>query len=182
VQALLQGGADVDKARDDGTTPLFIASQQGHLPVVQALLQGGADTDKVADNGATPLCMSSHQGHVPVVHALLQGGADVDKARDDSITPLIIATQWGHLPIVQALLQAGTRCHHRTILIPDRMAAINVARSQGHILVVRELEACTIPPRTQRAMRALEPLARTYALYVLVLALSISLYYRFFVH
>ena len=159
-----------------------MASQYGHLPVVQALLQGGANVNKATNGGITPLYMASEKGHLPVVHALLQGGADVEKARDDGVTPLIIASQWGHLPIVQALLQAGTRRHHGTILIPDRMAAINVARSQGHILVVRELEACTIPPLTQRAMRALEPLARTYALYVLVLALSISLYYRFFVH
>jgi ankyrin repeat protein len=81
VQALLQGGADVDKA-DNGTTPLIIASQMGHVPVVQALLQGGADVDKVVDNDCTPLIMSSQEGHVPVVQALLQGGADVDKATD----------------------------------------------------------------------------------------------------
>jgi ankyrin repeat protein len=37
VQALLQGGADVDKAADDGGTPLHMASQQGHVHVVQAL-------------------------------------------------------------------------------------------------------------------------------------------------
>ena len=37
VQALLQGGADVDKATDDGATPLIIARQQGHFAVVLIL-------------------------------------------------------------------------------------------------------------------------------------------------
>jgi hypothetical protein len=39
VQALLQAGADVDKAADDGCTPLYMASQQGHTDIVR-LLEG----------------------------------------------------------------------------------------------------------------------------------------------
>ena len=39
VQALLQGGADVDKAAGDGRTPLHMTSEKGHVSVVQALLQ-----------------------------------------------------------------------------------------------------------------------------------------------
>jgi hypothetical protein len=37
VQALLQGGADVDKADDDCVTPLYMASMNGHDKVVRAL-------------------------------------------------------------------------------------------------------------------------------------------------
>jgi uncharacterized protein len=39
VQALLQGGADVDKAADDGATPLYVASDEGHTDIVR-LLEG----------------------------------------------------------------------------------------------------------------------------------------------
>jgi hypothetical protein len=67
VQALLQGGANVDKAADGGATPLHITSQEGHVPVVQALLQGGADVDKATDDGATPLIIARQQGHFAVV-------------------------------------------------------------------------------------------------------------------
>ena len=42
VQALLSGNADVDKAHENGLTPFFITSQNGHLDVVQALLSGKA--------------------------------------------------------------------------------------------------------------------------------------------
>ena len=37
VKALLDAGAAVDRARDDGSTPQFMASQNGHLEVVAAL-------------------------------------------------------------------------------------------------------------------------------------------------
>jgi hypothetical protein len=109
VQALLQGGADVDKADDDGCTPLYIASQNGHAPVVQALLQGGAAVDKAQDNGVTPLMVASQQGHVPVVQALLQGGADVDKAKDGGRTPLMVASEQGHGEVVRALKKHGSQ-------------------------------------------------------------------------
>jgi ankyrin repeat protein len=40
VQALLQGGADVDKAKDDdGYTPLSVATLKGHTDIVR-LLEG----------------------------------------------------------------------------------------------------------------------------------------------
>jgi ankyrin repeat protein len=68
-----------------GRTPLYIDSQEGHVPAVQALLQGGADVDKARDNGATSLIMATLKGHVPVVQALLQGGAVIHTAADGII-------------------------------------------------------------------------------------------------
>ena len=44
VKALLDKGADADKARtDDGSTPLVMAAFNGHVDVVKALLDKGAD-------------------------------------------------------------------------------------------------------------------------------------------
>ena len=49
-------------ARSDGTSPLFVASQEGHLKVARLLLRANADKDKAAGNGATSLVMASQQG------------------------------------------------------------------------------------------------------------------------
>ena len=41
ARLLIEAGADIDKARDDGCTPLYIASQKGHVEVARAADGGG---------------------------------------------------------------------------------------------------------------------------------------------
>ena len=49
-------GADVDKANNNGTTPLYVAAQNSHLDVLRCLdKELGADVDKARNDGATPL-------------------------------------------------------------------------------------------------------------------------------
>jgi len=42
VRALIDLGADVNKAKDNGVTPLFMAAQEGHEAIVQILRDAGA--------------------------------------------------------------------------------------------------------------------------------------------
>jgi predicted LPLAT superfamily acyltransferase len=106
VEALLRGGADVNKAKKDGTTPLFMASQKGHCDVVEALLRGGADVNKARNDGATPLFMASHNGRTPCVEALVRARADLTLALRGK-TPLQAATREGHADVVSVLEAAA---------------------------------------------------------------------------
>jgi ankyrin repeat protein len=63
VRALIELGADVNKARNDGVTPLYIAAQVGHEAVVRALIEAGVDVNRAADDGVTPLYVGAQQGH-----------------------------------------------------------------------------------------------------------------------
>ena len=72
---LMEAGADANKARDDGVTPLYIAAQKGHDAVVRALLEAGADVNTAWDNGATPLRIAAVNGHEAIVHILSDAGA-----------------------------------------------------------------------------------------------------------
>ena len=59
IMRLLVGAkADPDKARDDGTTPMFMAALNGHADAIQLLLGAKADPDKARDNGTTPMYLS----------------------------------------------------------------------------------------------------------------------------
>ena len=80
----MAAGADVDRAENDGWTPLLMAAQEGHSEVVAALVAARADVDRAKNNGATPLCIAAQNGHSQVVSTLLSGNAEKG-----------IKTKWG---------------------------------------------------------------------------------------
>ena len=67
------------KKTNDGTTALWIASQNGHKEIVKLLLEKGADINvKQTATGATALLLASQNGRTDVVKLLLEKGADVN--------------------------------------------------------------------------------------------------------
>ncbi|MDA9098080.1 ankyrin repeat domain-containing protein [bacterium] len=104
VAALLDAGADVDAANNNGDTPLILASLNGHGHIVDALLRAGANVSAVDQFGSCALFYASRQGHCGLVDALLAAGADVNHAR---VTALLIASRFGHASALNKLLLAG---------------------------------------------------------------------------
>ena len=67
----MEGGADINKAEEeDGWTPLYVASQNGHVEVVRALVEGGADINKVDNDGDAPLQIASRKEHPEIIRLL----------------------------------------------------------------------------------------------------------------
>ena len=85
--------ARLDQAANNSATPLMIACQYAHLPVVSRLIEAGASVDRADDAGTTPLFIACLNGHLPVVSRLIEAGASVDQAEDDGATPLFIACE-----------------------------------------------------------------------------------------
>lgn len=55
-EALLEAGAKVDEADNDGKGPLLLAAQEGHTRLVELLIdQWGAPVDQRAHDGKTAL-------------------------------------------------------------------------------------------------------------------------------
>ena len=98
VAALLGGGADIDRQSADGTSPLLMATLNGHFDLALELIKNGADPNPAAfTDGATPLFATlqtqwapksnypqpraqdrQRAGHIEVMQALLEAGADPD--------------------------------------------------------------------------------------------------------
>jgi ankyrin repeat protein len=92
----------------DGSTPLFMAAQNGHLKIVQTLLtKEDIDVNKPKKDGCTPLFIAAQNGHLKIVQTLLtiRDDIDVNKPHVDGRTPLIMACYDGHMEIVRLLVQ-----------------------------------------------------------------------------
>ena len=89
AKLLLEQGADVAAADNDGDTAQSFAARGGHEAVAQLLLQHGADATAANNDGTTALMYAAEGGHEAVAQLLLQHGADVAAAMHDGLTALM---------------------------------------------------------------------------------------------
>ena len=114
VRTLIDAIADVNKAMDNGMTPLYAPAQDGHETIVRALIEAGADVIQAKGDDATPLLMAAQRGHDTMVRALIVAGADLNKTKDDGVTPLILAAHQGHETVVRVLIELGADVNKAT--------------------------------------------------------------------
>ena len=74
---LLKKGANIE-ATDDFQTPLHIACENGHLPIVQYLIEKGAKIDVFDGFQQTPLHYASENNHNSIAQYLIKKGAKIE--------------------------------------------------------------------------------------------------------
>lgn len=106
VEALLEGGADVN-GRGAGAlpTPLLAAIEGLQPAVVRVLLQAGADVE-AGTREETPLSLAVANGSREIVELLLAAGADPKRKAPESPSPLEIARLSGYADLVERLASA----------------------------------------------------------------------------
>eukprot|EP01094_Clydonella_sp_ATCC50884_P025375 TRINITY_DN6644_c0_g1_i1.p1 TRINITY_DN6644_c0_g1~~TRINITY_DN6644_c0_g1_i1.p1 ORF type:complete len:120 (-),score=17.72 TRINITY_DN6644_c0_g1_i1:290-610(-) len=102
---LLDRGADVNQARDDGSTPLWIACSTGHAKTVAMLLDRGADVNQSDGRGNTPLHVAIEFEQVSIL--LVDRGADANKPNAAGQTPLDLAVSRGFDEVAVLLQGVG---------------------------------------------------------------------------
>jgi ankyrin repeat protein len=106
VRKLLDGGAMVDQANDEGDTPLFWARYKP-LPFVQTLLAAKANVNYKNKRGETPLSsIVCSVVDLEVVKALIEAGAEVNESGGGGWALLHLAIANKRADIVQVLLEA----------------------------------------------------------------------------
>lgn len=117
-----------------GTTPLFIACQEGHVDIVKYLIEEfGTQVNQqflfrqpTGDQvPCTALHMAAARGHTKIAKLLLDAGADKDSQHaPKKRTPLLYAIAHAHIEIVKILICAGA---DPGIADEDNVTAINLA-------------------------------------------------------
>ncbi|HET9830386.1 MAG TPA: ankyrin repeat domain-containing protein [Vicinamibacterales bacterium] len=111
--AMLDAGADVNRAQPDGSTPLHWAAYRVDQELVQRLLKQGAKANVVNRYGASPLAEAVRVASVPLVGMLLEAGADANLANEDGQTPLMLAARTGNVGVAELLLKHGADVNRR---------------------------------------------------------------------
>ena len=110
VKALLEAGADPNKAGRRGILPIVVAAEKGYVGVIHALLDGGANINAY---GYTALAEASKAGHVEAVKTLIMAGANLN-APKGGYTPLMNAAMRGHDEIINTLIANGANVNATT--------------------------------------------------------------------
>uniref|UniRef100_A0A8D2FST1 Ankyrin repeat domain 6 n=1 Tax=Theropithecus gelada TaxID=9565 RepID=A0A8D2FST1_THEGE len=93
--------------RKHGRTPLHLAANKGHLPVVQILLKAGCDLDVQDDGDQTALHRATVVGNTEIIAALIHEGCALDRQDKDGNTALHEASWHGFSQSAKLLVKAG---------------------------------------------------------------------------
>jgi ankyrin repeat protein len=94
VQRILHEGADPNASDTDGSSALWIATNDNHIDSVQKLCGAGANVNLIdPDFGQTPLMSAAELNSVPAINCLLEAGADWTLTDGESKTALDIAKE-----------------------------------------------------------------------------------------
>ncbi|MEO7143112.1 MAG: ankyrin repeat domain-containing protein [Bryobacteraceae bacterium] len=105
VQALLDEGAKVDEADDDGITSLSWAAISNRVAMARMLIGRGADVNHVDKKGMTPLlyAASIDFGDSAMVDLLLKSGARTNVRTKEGQTALDLARQYKNVHLLASL-------------------------------------------------------------------------------
>ncbi|CAG2186086.1 unnamed protein product [Mytilus edulis] len=127
----------INMQRENGTTSLYIACENGHLELLKMLLRYGADATLKKNTDDSPLSVACENGHTAIVNEILRN-TDVDKdyQNKNGYSPLYFACQNGHAQIVQNLL-----IYKANINLCSKLDAspLFIACEKGYLSIVKNL-------------------------------------------
>ena len=137
---IIEHSQDVDsRSVTDNTTPLHMASNNGHKQVACFLLEHGANVSAQDGTGKTALHLASQGGHVEVAQMLIERGGNVSAQDGIGETALHLASFSGHVEVAQMLIERGADVSAQD---GTRKTALHLVSRWGLAEVVHMLIEC----------------------------------------
>ena len=143
--ALIDAGADVNRAVLGDGTPLIAAARTGDAELVNLLLERGALVDIPVSGDGCPLIAAAVVGNLPIVRTLVERGADVNEFVMGDETPIVNAARAGHIDVVRYLVAQGADVNLAVPAepgpAPEIRSPLSEALKHGHASVASYLRA-----------------------------------------
>jgi len=110
VHRLLEFGADVRKADNNGTLPLIAAIRTNSINIGW-LLKAGADINSCDEDGKTALVCAVKCQNEKALNILLETNVSVNQPDENGLTPLFVAVACENIYAINALLRHGADVH-----------------------------------------------------------------------
>lgn len=153
VSLLIENGADIQTASEDGATALLKAVDQYNVneAIVALLLDSGADVSARAVDGKEALHISAARGQETILRLLLEAGANVNAVAKGGITALHPASSRGNDTMVRLLLDRGADVSAQTA---EGITALHLATMENRPNVVGLLLKRGADPRVKTTTHA----------------------------
>lgn len=138
VNLLIEFGADVEKANNQGSTALIIAAIKGHFEIVQQLVTTGSYLGQTDTQQRCALVHAALNGHSHIVKYLLSCDWIQHESRNDMTLmdaakqALVAASSRGHTSIVEDLLLSLPDLDIDAIDFITGENSLTIASSNGH--------------------------------------------------
>ncbi|XP_031640193.1 melanization protease 1-like [Contarinia nasturtii] len=139
IQDLIDDGADVNIANEDGNIPLHIAASNDLPTVVELLLRNGASVNAVNKLGYTPLYVAAVNGYEKIVELLIHNGASVNFVDKEGYSPLFSVISGGDDKMVELLAYNGASVNVVNGQLMDTPTPLHLAAVKGYEKIVEIL-------------------------------------------
>lgn len=136
---LVEFGATVDNADQQGHTPLHMAARAGNAPMAAYLLAAGAAVNYRDNQGRTPLYQAVRGNHLQAARILLAHGA-APNVHVDGWTPLRVAVVSRYYQLANLLVRYGATGYEQYAIHAGLAAGQELVESQRFDDAVRNLD------------------------------------------
>ena len=92
------------KWREDGQSPIFLATVRGQLDMMRRLIAAKADVNITNNDGRTPLSLGAEFGQTPAMSILVDAGADINARDNRGRTALHVSVGFNRVETTRQLL------------------------------------------------------------------------------